>query len=335
LYTVPGQVFYNSTRKLVLKGADGVVFVADSQAKMIEADIESYRNLEENLREMGIRIEEIPLVMQFNKRDLPNLSSIEEMNTRINKHNAPFYEAVAMTGIGVEDTLKAVTKLVLNNLSAKYRLEDGTGARTGATPPEEATRTAEGNRRRKPASREAPPEDRALDALGGEEDAEEFSLPNAPAHAAATPSRSVARPPASGPEDDVIELVDEVEEETRPAPGAGGSRGPAAAPRPASPATVTMHPAALRSAPVAAATSGNAPIASRALATDREPLDIEDPIDLGDALEEPPAEMPATGALQIGPIRPGEEREIEVPVRIDLDGRKVLIQLRLKVRLTG
>src|SRR5437867_10549554 len=135
LYTVPGQVFYNSTRKLVLKGADGVVFVAVSQAKMIEADIESYRNLEENLREMGIRIEEIPLVMQFNKRDLPNLSSIEEMNTRINRHNAPFYEAVAMTGIGVEDTLKAVTKLVLNNLSAKYKLEGAAPAETASSRP--------------------------------------------------------------------------------------------------------------------------------------------------------------------------------------------------------
>src|SRR5213594_3438240 len=123
LYTVPGQVFYNSTRKLVLKGADGVVFIADSQSKMLEANVESYKNLEDNLREMGLRIEEIPLVMQFNKRDLPHLSSIEEMNAQINRHNAPFYEAVATTGIGVEDTLKAITKLVLNNLATKYKLE--------------------------------------------------------------------------------------------------------------------------------------------------------------------------------------------------------------------
>src|SRR5207245_9138495 len=123
LYTVPGQVFYNSTRKLVLKGADGVVFVADSQSKMLEANAESYKNLEDNLREMGLRIEEIPLVMQFNKRDLPNLAAVEEMNTQINRHNTPFYEAVATTGIGVEDTLKAITKLVLNNLATKYKLE--------------------------------------------------------------------------------------------------------------------------------------------------------------------------------------------------------------------
>jgi mutual gliding-motility protein MglA len=122
LYTVPGQVFYNSTRKLVLKGADGVVFVADSQQKMLESDVESYRNLEENLREIGLKMEEMPLVMQFNKRDLPQLASVEEMNTLINRHNAPFYEAVATSGIGVEDTLKAVTKLVLNHLASKYHL---------------------------------------------------------------------------------------------------------------------------------------------------------------------------------------------------------------------
>ena len=122
LYTVPGQVFYNSTRKLVLKGADGVVFVADSQQKMMESNSESYKNLEDNLKEIGLRLEEMPLVMQFNKRDLPQLASVEEMNTHINRHNAPFYEAVATSGIGVEDTLKAVTKLVLNHLAVKYNL---------------------------------------------------------------------------------------------------------------------------------------------------------------------------------------------------------------------
>lgn len=136
LYTVPGQVFYNSTRKLVLKGADGIVFVADSQQKMMDSNIESYKNLEDNLREIGIRLEEIPIVMQFNKRDLPHLASIEEMNTLINRHNAPFYEAVATTGIGVEDTLKAITKLVLNHLASKYQLEmPSTSPMAGAPSP--------------------------------------------------------------------------------------------------------------------------------------------------------------------------------------------------------
>src|SRR5882672_5010972 len=153
LYTVPGQVFYNSTRKLVLKGADGVVFVADSQSKMLEANVESYKNLEDNLREMGLRIEETPLVMQFNKRDLPHLASIEEMNAQINRHNAPFYEAVATSGIGVEDTLKAITKLVLNNLATKYKL-DGAGVHEAPAPAQAVARQA--------APRPAPPAPRSV-----------------------------------------------------------------------------------------------------------------------------------------------------------------------------
>jgi len=138
LYTVPGQVFYNSTRKLVLRGADGIVFVADSQKKMMDSNIESYRNLEQNLKEIGIQLDEIPIVMQFNKRDLPHLAPIEEMNTLINRHNAPFYEAVGTTGIGVEDTLKAITKLVLNHLAAKYQIDashpPGPGVSEGRPP---------------------------------------------------------------------------------------------------------------------------------------------------------------------------------------------------------
>jgi signal recognition particle receptor subunit beta len=123
LYTVPGQVFYNSTRKLVLKGADGVVFVADSQKRMTETNNEAFQNLEENLRELGMELKDLPLVLQFNKRDLSDLSTVEEMNSTLNRYNAPFYESVATTGIGVEDTLKAVIKLVLGHLSEKYNLQ--------------------------------------------------------------------------------------------------------------------------------------------------------------------------------------------------------------------
>ncbi|HKQ59740.1 MAG TPA: GTPase domain-containing protein, partial [Candidatus Polarisedimenticolaceae bacterium] len=120
LYTVPGQVFYNETRKLVLKGADGIVFVADSQQQMLGANIESFRNLEENLKAHATKLADTPHVLQFNKRDLPKLSTIEELNAAINKYNAPFYESVATTGIGVQDTLKAITKLVLLNLTQRY-----------------------------------------------------------------------------------------------------------------------------------------------------------------------------------------------------------------------
>ncbi|HEX6852354.1 MAG TPA: GTPase domain-containing protein [Candidatus Polarisedimenticolaceae bacterium] len=120
LYTVPGQVFYNETRKLVLKGADGIVFVADSQETMLGANAESFKNLEENLKGHGMRLADMPHVIQFNKRDLPRLSPIEDLNAAINKYNAPFYESVAVTGIGVQDTLKAIVKLVLLHLTRKY-----------------------------------------------------------------------------------------------------------------------------------------------------------------------------------------------------------------------
>lgn len=120
LYTVPGQVFYNETRKLVLKGADGIVFVADSQEQMLGANVESFKNLEENLKSHGMRLGDMPHVIQFNKRDLPKLSSIEDLNNALNRFNAPFYESVATTGIGVQDTLKAIVKLVLLHLTKKY-----------------------------------------------------------------------------------------------------------------------------------------------------------------------------------------------------------------------
>ena len=120
LYTVPGQVFYNTTRKLVLKGADGVVFVADSQRRMIEANVESFKNLEENLAEHDMKLAEMPIIVQFNKRDLPDVAGIEELNAAINRFNAPIYEAVATTGIGVHETLKAITRLVLNALKERY-----------------------------------------------------------------------------------------------------------------------------------------------------------------------------------------------------------------------
>lgn len=120
LYTVPGQVSYNETRKLVLKSADGVVFVADSQEEMMEANVASFRNLDENLKEQGLRLADTPHVLQFNKRDLPKLSRVEHLNATLNVNNAPFYESVATTGIGVQDTLKSIVKLVLLRITQKY-----------------------------------------------------------------------------------------------------------------------------------------------------------------------------------------------------------------------
>ena len=120
LYTVPGQVFYNATRRMVLKGADGVVFVADSQPGMPEANKESLDNLRENLAAHDLKLEALPMVLQFNKRDLEDVCTVEEMNDALNTMNAPFYEAVAKDGIGVEETLQAISGLVLKSVIDRY-----------------------------------------------------------------------------------------------------------------------------------------------------------------------------------------------------------------------
>jgi len=116
LYTVPGQVFYDASRKLILKGVDGVIFVADSQVERMEANIESVENLKQNLSEQGYDLQKIPYVMQWNKRDLPNAAPIEELQKLLNHFNVPAFEACAQKGIGVFETLKANAKLVLTEL---------------------------------------------------------------------------------------------------------------------------------------------------------------------------------------------------------------------------
>ncbi len=116
LYTVPGQVFYDASRKLILKGVDGVIFVADSQIERLEANQESVDNLRTNLAEQGYSLEKIPYVIQYNKRDLPNVVDVEELRSLINPMGVPDYEACARTGQGVFETLKAVSKLVLTEL---------------------------------------------------------------------------------------------------------------------------------------------------------------------------------------------------------------------------
>ena len=116
LYTVPGQVFYDASRKLILKGVDGVVFVADSQIERMEANIESLENLRTNLAEQGYNLDKLPYVVQYNKRDLPGAAPVDQLRELLNPTNVPEYEAVATTGVGVFDTLKAVAKLVLTEL---------------------------------------------------------------------------------------------------------------------------------------------------------------------------------------------------------------------------
>jgi signal recognition particle receptor subunit beta len=117
LYTVPGQVYYNASRRLILKGVDGIVFVADSQASRAEANIESMHNLYENLETYGYDLESIPFAIQFNKRDMPNILSVEELRAQINPMGVPDFEGTAIEGQGVFETLSCVSKLVVESLS--------------------------------------------------------------------------------------------------------------------------------------------------------------------------------------------------------------------------
>jgi hypothetical protein len=123
LYTVPGQVRYNATRKVVLKGADAVVFVADSQLEMREQNIESFENMRENLSVNNIDPNEIPVVLQYNKRDLRNILSVDELNSDLNTGGYRFIEAVAIEGAGVEESFKLITRLMIEHISKKHKIE--------------------------------------------------------------------------------------------------------------------------------------------------------------------------------------------------------------------
>jgi len=132
LYTIPGQVFYNTTRKLVLKGVDGLVFVADSQRPMRDANIESFSSLVENLKEFGLELKELPIVLQYNKRDLKNILTIDELNTDLNPEEAfPFLESSAVNGDGVIPTLKEITKLTLKKLRKRMSAPADPGTKKG------------------------------------------------------------------------------------------------------------------------------------------------------------------------------------------------------------
>ncbi len=117
LYTVPGQVYYNASRKLILKGVDGVIFVADSQAERMEANIEAMHNLYENLESYGYDLTNIPFAMQYNKRDLPNAMTMDELQAQLNPMGVPDFEGIAIQGQGVFETLGSVSKMVVQSLS--------------------------------------------------------------------------------------------------------------------------------------------------------------------------------------------------------------------------
>jgi signal recognition particle receptor subunit beta len=141
LYTVPGQVYYNATRKLVLRGVDGLVFVADSQVDKMDENIESLNNMKENLEEYGYDIKDLPVVMQYNKRDLPNILPVEELEAKINVYGWKSFGASAVEGTGVFDTLKMVIKLVLDK--ARRTESSASKARPAAAAPQKAEARSE------------------------------------------------------------------------------------------------------------------------------------------------------------------------------------------------
>jgi len=153
LYTVPGQVFYNTTRQLVLKGVDGIVFVADSQRPMLPANSDSIVNLAENLKQQGMNLDDIPLVLQYNKRDLSDICSLEEMDEALNSKGWPSFEASALQGAGVFETLKEVTRLTLHSLKSK--LLDGSLA-SSTRPARRVAARPTAQRAEKPPAKPAP-----------------------------------------------------------------------------------------------------------------------------------------------------------------------------------
>src|ERR1019366_3292497 len=219
LYTVPGQVYYNSTRQLVLKGADGVVFVADSQDHATDANLESLQNLEDNLKRQGVRIREIPLVIQFNKRDLPNALPVAEMVAEVNKLGVPHFESVATTGVGVEETLKGITHLVLSHLIKKYGLEGSepldreiqilNAAPAEARPHDSLWDDDDVFGEPLPAAKAAASSSFVLDDAHGADDLPmvptELIAPKPAAAAAAKPAPKAAAPPAPEPFEDFVD----------------------------------------------------------------------------------------------------------------------------------
>lgn len=244
MYTVPGQVYYNSTRKLVLQGVDGVIFVADSGAGALEANIESLRNLEENLNEYGKSLATLPHVIQFNKRDLDDAMPLEQLAESLNLHGAQMFEGVASTGQGVFPTLKGVAQAVLKNIQAECSGGSSTPslARTGfsARPALPKTPAA-------PAPESAPAPQAPLDTAPANPAPANDGLELAP-RAEAAP---VAAPMQQAEPTSPSELMQPAAEAPAPAPAAAPAPTPvAAAPAPAPAPAPAAAPVAAAPAPV-------------------------------------------------------------------------------------
>jgi hypothetical protein len=221
LYTVPGQVFYNTTRKLVLKGVDGVVFVADSQRPMLQANVESFQNLEENLAEMGLSLDTIPLVLQYNKRDLPNICDVAELDQALNRQGWSSVEAAAIDGRGVFETLKVISKKTL--LALKKRLTKGRSDTPAAAAPRAPSPPASGAPPR-PAGAAAAPA--AATPPPGSSTGARPSIPGAAPSTAAAAATATATAATAAAKDDTVGKAPEVPGAPPPRESGGGFDAP-------------------------------------------------------------------------------------------------------------
>jgi hypothetical protein len=293
LYTVPGQVYYNATRKLVLQGADGVVFVADSQRSMHDENIESLQNLEENLRENGLNIDDMPLVIQYNKRDLDDIESVDEMEAYLNRWNAPHFEAVAVEGDGVFATLKAVASRVIHKLNEESRLMEAPAS------------TSAGQSAAAPAPKPAAPKAQPAAAPQSPPPAE---APPEPAAGASTTPPSVGPPPASAPPAEAPQTVG-----PPPASEEAGFMGspPAEEQTPAQPA---QPPGAVGPPPASAGPPPSGP----ARPSQPEPAAATDEAESVDELEEVSEEPPAAAAQPA----PAAASEADNPLKRELERKR-------------
>jgi hypothetical protein len=311
LYTVPGQVYYNSTRQLVLKGADGIVFVADSQDFALDANLESLQNLEDNLKRQGVRIREIPIVLQYNKRDLPNAMPVPEIDAEVNKTlHAPSFESVATTGIGVEETLKGITQLVLAHLIKKYNLE-------GSEPVDRDLQILNPRAERAPGA----------DSLWEDVDEEPAPKPPTPKPAAPKPA---AKPSAGF-------VIDDDADESIPlvATELVGSK-PAPPPPPPAPAPPSLDENPFEDVTDYYATSGP-PAGFPDLMTEVPMASIEIPLPAGilDSLPQLEAQMATATAPPPAERRAndGLVKEVSIPLNLSLDEIRNHRRLRLKITI--
>jgi len=251
LYTVPGQVYYNSTRKLVLQGVDGVIFIADSSASMMEENLESLRNLEENLREYGKDIMTIPMVIQYNKRDLPDALPVEELEAKINRFGAPSFEGIASSGQGVFPTLKSLAASVLDTI---HEQTGSAGAARSAPAPAAAAPAPAAPTMAQPAAplpapaAQQPMQQPVQQPAPAMAPSAQQSAPQAPS----MPAPMMATPPAAEPPMAAAPAPAAPAEELRLAQPSASVGMPASPPASALPMAPT-HPPAARQAPAPAA----------------------------------------------------------------------------------